>query len=1220
MDLFCSNCGNPLREGAKFCNKCGSKVNIEDTPSNNQEADSYTTPQMSDSNKIQNEENKSNNNSSQDPLIQPNLIASNNIETQPSFTINNQNNDSQIVENNSLSFGQILKNWWYGKFEGRCSRQEYWKTILCLLPFWLIIVIGLGLFSIPARLFTFPFDGFIIYLHKYTSFFKDISYFKLPFGVKFTVYIIFLLITIKPQISLNTRRLHDLNMSGYWQILFWLPIVVYVISCIILYSAIEDNSTIGFYTSLKNFKSLMALDSICSLISLFFGLYFAFAPGTKGPNKYGQPNNSNIQSVSNYASNFQNTSQQQAYINNQSNCSQIVENNSSTFGIVLKNWWKGNFEGRCSRQELWQTILCILPFWLITVIVLSLFSFSARFFTFPFDSIIIFLQKYTSLFKYNISNFHLPFVVDITIFIVFLLITIKPQISLNTRRLHDLNMSGYWQILFWLPIVVYVISCIILYSAIEDNSTIGFYTSLKNFKSLMALDSICSLISLFFGLYFAFAPGTKGPNKYGQPNNSNIQSVSNYASNFQNTSQQQAYNNDNQNNISQIPENNSPTFGTALKNWCVEKLNIIRSKFESCKNYLEEKNMAYPNACELMNGNIEDCREAIKLFMSVKFYYADSESKIKECEKRIEELEKEEIIKKQKEQTERKKDIAPEEKKETEIEFNNIEQKVENKQEVQLETKVEKEIEAKQETQPETEVEKEIEAKQEAQPETDEDSDEEESQNNKKTVFKIFVLTIFLFLIIDAVLYVNYLKITKEKKDTVEIEKQTRVDQIRIEKQRENSELQNKVEDLNDYEECEPIELHIQVAAESMIEDLNTVTGIELIKCDTGSFIMGSSINEPGRNKDEQQHKVIISNTFYIGKYEVTQKIYEAVVGNNPSKFKDPNKPVESVSWDDAVKFCEILNNKYSRYIPSGYKFDLPTEAQWEYACRAGTNTTLNNGKNLTTINGACPNLNEIAWYDKNANGTTHKVGQKKPNAWGIYDMHGNVWEWCKDLYGEYPTEYVTDPAGAKSGSSRVYRGGSWGNNASFSRSSYRCSSESDLKRMRLGFRVALVLDQNYLLNIGDNWERAIPSKRSVSEIPNNITYKKYTNVRFGYSIDYPDFMIPNGESDNGDGQRFYFDSETYFAVWASYNMDGIENEYNLSKESTDSYTVLKKNWFIRSGIDSTNHIYYRRTVLDTNIFCTIYFYYPSESKTKFDKIINDVTKSIKVSLGNNTR
>lgn len=152
--------------------------------------------------------------------------------------------------------------------------------------------------------------------------------------------------------------------------------------------------------------------------------------------------------------------------------------------------------------------------------------------------------------------------------------------------------------------------------------------------------------------------------------------------------------------------------------------------------------------------------------------------------------------------------------------------------------------------------------------------------------------------------------------------------------------------------------------------------------------------------------------------------------------------------------------------------------------------------------------------------------------------------------------------------------------------------------------------------------DNTIPSNRRVSEITNNITYKKYSNVKYGYSINYPDFMIPNGESDSGDGQKFYFDKETYIAVWASFNMDGIEKEYNSTKETTDSYSVLKKTWFIRSGTDSTNHVYYRKTILDNEGFYTytMYFYYPSESKTKFDKIINDVTKSIKVSLFKNAR
>ncbi len=1575
MDLFCSNCGNPLREGVKFCNKCGSKVNIEDTSSNKQEADFYSTPQVSDYNKIQNEESKSTNNTFQEQTIQPNSNTSNNIAPQSTSAINNQNNDSQKVENNSLSFGQILKNWWNGKFEGRCSRKEWWQTILHILPFWVISVIVLGLFSIQARFLTFPFDGFVIFLHRYTSFSKDISYFKLPFGVKFTVYIILLLITIKPQISLNTRRLHDLNMSGFWQILFWIPITVYALSCATLYSA---------------------------------------------------------------------------------------------------------------------TI---------------------------------------------------------------------------------------------------------------DYSATGFYMIIKNFNSLVAVDNICSFISIVFGLYFAFASGTKGANKYGLPNNSNAQSVSDFVSNSQNTSQEQAYNNNNQNNVSQIPENSSSTFGTALKNWCTEKFNNICSKFESCKNYLEEKNMAYPNACELMNGNIEDCREAIKLFMSVKYFYADSESKIKECEKRIEELEKEEIIKKQKELDESKKDIAPEEKKETEIEFNNVEQKVENKQEAQLETKVDKEIEAKQEIQPKTEVDKEIEAKQEiqpktevekkiktkqeAQPEIEEDGDDDEEEEivyGSKDIIvrgsktrKFFILCFVVFLsiilftilnlyyyryifdnaisegkyekleplisssefidyatpeqgrkvlefviehnnydidkklalfdyssfnkfgniemgskIVDSILEIaikrdnatkfsilakskvisylsneqfqklvnsildnitiddnnsryrllenqiiepfwdktqaqdllktivdhtdsnsinemydlidqpcfkryateelaesvvasmsklikkshtyekiqflthNYTKqyITSEDRRAIvesfvdsglptdnsslnklffEICSQQELENIcnKIKKQNidfpesflswaidcilKNSSAKTKPikslienndsaktyiarqaynelsrhlngnpnggyseikeimntfpwvysnrdrELMNGWKEavdtirqvdnsygssgystikqlkeerdrlpsCLPVRGKIlgyggkyknyfdgkvrecyevsidgiyallytcetsfattgyfeinatylnmnhipelkgipvlyevpykdackydqlsnqisrlegaastynkskkqteeavksvkvklynsfydivtrewneqkkaeeqaelkKIAEESKkfisknknkVDKLSKTINIDLVACPAGSFLMGSPSEELGRNSDENQRKVIIRKPFYIGKYEITQNQYQNVMGNNPSHYKrymGANRPVEMISWENAKSFCERLNQNYSNLLPLGYMFDLPTEEQWEYACRAGTTTALNNGKNLTSIYDVCPNLDEVAWYDKNSSRETRIVGQKKPNAWGIYDMHGNVWEYCRN---------------------KKKRGGSFQTQASHCRSANKKTTSSDYF---VGFRVALVTNEDLveqpsdntksyvsyindnsnktigiitaksginirkepksnsqkvgsiannaevtildtngpkqtIENISSNWykvtdgkvsgwcfggfvnvvdsndndysktlDNTIPSNRRVSEIPNNITYKKYTNVKYGYSINYPDFMIPNGESDSGDGQKFYFNKETYIAVWASFNMDGIEKEYNSTKETTDSYSVLKKTWFIRSGTDSTNHVYYRKTILDNDYTYTMYFYYPSESKTKFDKIINDVTKSIKVSLFKNAR
>ena len=240
-----------------------------------------------------------------------------------------------------------------------------------------------------------------------------------------------------------------------------------------------------------------------------------------------------------------------------------------------------------------------------------------------------------------------------------------------------------------------------------------------------------------------------------------------------------------------------------------------------------------------------------------------------------------------------------------------------------------------------------------------------------------------------------------------------------------------------------------------VIKEIN----LEMVKCPEGSFIMGSPENELGREDrlDEKLHSVIISKPFYIGKYEVTQSQYSALMDENPSRFIGANNPVETVSYEDAKAFCDKMNLKYLNILPKGYKFALPTEAQWEYACRAGTNSALNNGKNLTKIEGDCPNLDEVAWYSENSGKTTHEVGQKKPNAWGIYDMHGNVWEWCRDWYGEYPKDDATDPTGAYSGSDRVFRGGGWDGGAGLCRSAFRHYFNPDLRGGILGFRLALV-------------------------------------------------------------------------------------------------------------------------------------------------------------------
>ena len=167
--------------------------------------------------------------------------------------------------------------------------------------------------------------------------------------------------------------------------------------------------------------------------------------------------------------------------------------------------------------------------------------------------------------------------------------------------------------------------------------------------------------------------------------------------------------------------------------------------------------------------------------------------------------------------------------------------------------------------------------------------------------------------------------------------------------------------------------------------------------------MVGSPPSEADRWYNEMQHQVAITHPYYIGKYVVTQDQYEKVMGTNPSHFKGAKNPVESVSWRDAQNFCKKLS------ATSGKTVRLPTEAEWEYACRAGTTTAYYFGESENV-------LADYAWFSSNANKTTHAVGEKKPNAWGLFDMHGNVFQWCQDWYGTYPSGLVADPTGAKGG------------------------------------------------------------------------------------------------------------------------------------------------------------------------------------------------------------
>ncbi len=240
--------------------------------------------------------------------------------------------------------------------------------------------------------------------------------------------------------------------------------------------------------------------------------------------------------------------------------------------------------------------------------------------------------------------------------------------------------------------------------------------------------------------------------------------------------------------------------------------------------------------------------------------------------------------------------------------------------------------------------------------------------------------------------------------------------------------------------------------ATTITEEPITIPGLnlELMPIPVGTFVMGSPNDEEGRDDGiGPRSTVTITKPFWLGKTEVTQSQWKAVMGNNPSRFKGDDLPVEQVSWNDAVAFCEKLNEVARDTLPDGYHYTLPTEAQWEYACRAGTTTRFYYGDDDNQ-------LGNYAWYHDNKSLKTQPVGEKLPNGWGLYDIHGNVWEWCLDRYGDYTGGSVSDPQGPQSGPDRVNRGGSWRDIARYCRSVFRYGYRPDRTSSRLGFRVAL--------------------------------------------------------------------------------------------------------------------------------------------------------------------
>ncbi len=233
---------------------------------------------------------------------------------------------------------------------------------------------------------------------------------------------------------------------------------------------------------------------------------------------------------------------------------------------------------------------------------------------------------------------------------------------------------------------------------------------------------------------------------------------------------------------------------------------------------------------------------------------------------------------------------------------------------------------------------------------------------------------------------------------------------------------------------------------------------LEMVKCPTGSVNIGSDKAEVGysTNSDLKKANLSINKEFYIGKFEITQKQYSALMGNNPSKNIGENNPVERVTYYNAVEFCQKLNQITEKQRPSGYEFRLPTESQWEYACRANSSSSLNNGKSLSQTQGKCEELDEIAWYKYNSEIKTHSVGEKKPNAWGIYDMHGNVAEWCYDSFSKNEATNIVNNE-----SKCLIRGGAYFYEPFKLRSASRGANSPNAISSGFGFRVALVNNNN---------------------------------------------------------------------------------------------------------------------------------------------------------------
>lgn len=264
-----------------------------------------------------------------------------------------------------------------------------------------------------------------------------------------------------------------------------------------------------------------------------------------------------------------------------------------------------------------------------------------------------------------------------------------------------------------------------------------------------------------------------------------------------------------------------------------------------------------------------------------------------------------------------------------------------------------------------------------------------------------------------------------------------------LERRLDESENRKKVEKIKIDEQLKEAATKKHKKKKAVANWIEPVTGMKFVFVPGGTFVMGDVFGD-GYDDEKPVHEVALDD-FYIGKFPVTQGQWKKVLGNNPSEFqKGVDYPVENVSWHDAIDFTEKLQTMDG----NDFTYDLPTEAQWEYAARSG-------GKKERYAGGE--HVDMLAWYKGNSDKTKHPVGRKKPNGLGLYDMSGNVREWCRDWYGGYPSGYDRNPAGPTDGAGRVNRGGSWITDAGYCRSAYRNRSTPDARIQDLGFRVLAV-------------------------------------------------------------------------------------------------------------------------------------------------------------------